>query len=508
MLLTAGISLISTAFAQSGAWIEQNGLVVIEAENIDLVPDWVTESSDNGFKGSGYIRWDGPDFFGTPGNGVIAIPFKVNAAGNYYVKLRMSHLGAPKGDQWNDAWMKMNDGGTFVKAVHPSTYKDDGFTFHTTLEPRGGVFEPPLYNIPAGENTLYLSGRSYNLRIDRIHIYKQGTPDPENPNSPESPREGGGGGDPGNGGLYTLSISGGSGSGEYPSGTVVSISANPPGTDQAFDRWTGSTQHVADAFSASTAVTMPAANISLSAAFRSTALREPENPQNTISGLTYEYFEGYHEELPDFNALSPSSTGTVPTFDIGIAQQADEFLFRFTGFVDVPSDGTYTFYTASDDGSQLWIGDLLIVDNDSIQSVQERSGVIGLKAGKHAITTTYFERNGDEALTVSWQGPGIPKAAIPATVLSHGGESGGGTPLLGDVSQNGDISAQDAAMVLNHIIGKDTLEGTALAMADVTGNGVVSAFDAALILHHVVQIIDCFPADAACAAAIPDSATD
>ena len=485
--------LTSSVAAQAQPWQEQNGLVVIEAEHIDLVGDWVVENSHAGYTGSGFIRWNGPNYFGTPGNGVIAIPFEVNSSGDYFVKLRMSHKGAPAGDQWNDVWMKMNDNGTFVKAVHPSTYMNDGFTFHTTLEPSGGVFAPPKYNLQAGRHTLYLSGRSFNLRLDRIHIYKSGTPDPENPNSPESSRGGGGGGSA----TYSLTVASGTGSGSYTQSTVVSISANAPVAGQQFDRWTGSTDHVADIFSPQTTVTMPAFGISVTATYTSNTLREPENPSNTQAGIFYEYYHGYYDRLPDFNTLTPVATGVSTTFTISHRQQEDEFLFRYTGFVDAPSDGSYTFYTASDDGSQLFIGNTMVVDNDSIQSVQERSGTIGLKAGKHAITVTYFERTGDDAFTVSWQGPGFGKVEIPASSLFHGGGPGSGDQL-GDVSMNGQISAQDAAEVLGHVIGKKTLDNQALTRADVTGDGTVSAFDAAMILHFVVDLIDCFPAAAGC----------
>ncbi|MFK7843740.1 MAG: PA14 domain-containing protein [Rhodothermales bacterium] len=514
-----------TAFAQGGAFLENNGLVVIEAESIDISGDWVIESSDAGFTGSGYMRWNGPDFFGTPGNGTIAIPFKVNSPGNYYVKLRMSHLGAPAGDQWNDAWMKMNDSGTFVKAVHPSTYIGDGFTFHTTLEPMGGVFNPPLYNIPAGENTLYLSGRSYNLRIDRIHIYKSGTPDPENPNSPESAREdgdggggdgggdggggdGGGGDGGGGGGVYTFTVENGTGGGIYPSGTIVNISANAPGEDEVFDQWVGSTQYLGNAFSSQTTFSIPGFDANVAATYRSSALREPENPVGAVSQLAYEYYEGSHDFLPDFDTLTPVSTGTTPVVDISLNQQPDAFSFRYTGYVDIPADGTYTFYTASDDGSQLFIGDVLIVDNDSIQSVQERSGIIGLKTGKHAFTVTYFERTGDQSLTASWAGPNISKQPIPATAFFHGGtdtgggggdggDGGTGTPL-GDVSLNGTISALDASQVLSHAIGQIPLDASVLSIGDVSGNGEVTAYDASLILQYVVQVITCFPAEITC----------
>lgn len=494
---------MATARQQTGPFLEENGLVVVEAESIDLTgTDWVSESSDAGYTGNGYIRWNGADYFGTPGNGIIAIPFKVNTAGNYYVKLRMSHLGAPAGDQWNDTWMKMNENGTFVKAVHPSTYIADGFTFHTTLEPTGGVFEAPLYNIPAGENTVYLSGRSFNLRIDRIHIYKSGTPDPENPNSPESQREDGdGGGGGGGGGVFTLTVNSGTGDGIYPVGTGVNISADPANDGFVFDRWTGSSQYVADPFSPQTTVTMPSTDVTINATYQSSALREPDNPAGAVAGIAYEYYHGLHDFLPNFDTLTPVSSGTASTIDLSTSQQADEFLYRFTGYVDAPLDGTYTFYTASDDGSQLFIGDLLVVDNDSIQSVQERSGEIRLKAGKHAMTVTYFERTGDEALTVSWAGPGITKTPLPASVLFNGGTiSPPADFLLGDVSLNGAISALDAAQVLLHVIGQIPLDQTAQAAADVSGNGGISALDASMILQYVVDLIDCFPADSGCSA--------
>ena len=482
------------SFAQDNPFIAQNDLVVVQAESMGPTGDWVVEASDAGFTGSGYLRWNGADFFGTPGNGIIQIPFKIESSGNYYVKMRSSHLGAPAGDQWNDTWMKMNDGGTWTKAGHPAANMDEGFTFDMFVEPSGGVFIDPIFFLEAGTHTLFLSGRSFNFRIDRIHIYKEGTPDPENLSYPESPREDGG--DDGGGGVYTLTVNGGSGSGTYPSGTTVFVTAPSTENGIPFDRWVGSTQYVDDIFASQTSVTMPSTNVTLSATY--SVLREPENPVNSQAQISYEYYQQTVNSLPNFDTLTPTSTGTSPTVSLNPAQQPDGYLFRYRGFVDVPSDGTYTFYTASDDGSQLFIGDLLIVDNDSIQSVQERSGQIGLKAGKHALTVTYFERTGDEALTVSWMGPGISKQEIPATALFHGGEAGPPASDMGDVSLNGSVSALDASMVLSHTVGQIPLEGASIGLADVSGNGSISAYDASLILQYVVGLVECFPALPGC----------
>lgn len=65
--------------------------------------------------------------------------------------------------------------------------------------------------------------------------------------------------------------------------------------------------------------------------------------------------------------------------------------------------------------------------------------------------------------------------------------------LLGDVSQDGTISAYDAALILQHTVTIITLGPSQLAAADVSGSGGVTAFDASLILQHVVGIITGFP---------------
>ena len=48
------------------------------------------------------------------------------------------------------------------------------------------------------------------------------------------------------------------------------------------------------------------------------------------------------------------------------------------GFVKVPQTGTWTIGTVSDDGSKLWIGDQLVVDNDGLHGDREKKGTIDL----------------------------------------------------------------------------------------------------------------------------------
>ena len=104
--------------------------------------------------------------------------------------------------------------------------------------------------------------------------------------------------------------------------------------------------------------------------------RNPENPANVVNGLDYEYFEGVWYKLPNFNDLTPVLNGAVNNFSITPRDQNDHFAFRFTGYIDVPTDGTYTFYTTSDDGSQLYIGYTLVVNNDGTHGMGQEQNIM------------------------------------------------------------------------------------------------------------------------------------
>ncbi len=66
-------------------------------------------------------------------------------------------------------------------------------------------------------------------------------------------------------------------------------------------------------------------------------------------------------------------------------------------------------------------------------------------------------------------------------------------PKPGDVSNNGEVTAYDAAMVLQHVVGLITLSPKQQKTADVTGDETVSALDAAWILQYTVGLIVEFP---------------
>ena len=153
------------------------------------------------------------------------------------------------------------------------------------------------------------------------------------------------------------------------------------------------------------------------ATFTKVAPRPAVRPEPIVQGLQYNIVEGDFRKLPDFDALPPARSGTVTGFDLTPRTREMRFAFRFRGYLQVPSDGVYRFFVRSDDGSRLWIGDQLVVENDGLHSSHEESGVIALAAGLHPLTVAMFEQSGGFELDVAYSGPGLARQRIPSSAL-------------------------------------------------------------------------------------------
>lgn len=145
--------------------------------------------------------------------------------------------------------------------------------------------------------------------------------------------------------------------------------------------------------------------------------RNAEMLDKILPGLNYLYYEGSWDSLPDFDKLSHVKTGNIENFIFSPRKEEEHFGFVYNGYVKVPETGIYTFIISSDDGSSLRIGNELFVNNDGLHSIQEKSGVIALKAGLHPIHVEYFEATGGNELEVFIEGPGLKRTKINSTML-------------------------------------------------------------------------------------------
>ncbi len=144
---------------------------------------------------------------------------------------------------------------------------------------------------------------------------------------------------------------------------------------------------------------------------------------SAVAGLNYSYYQQAfpNNDVDGITGKVPTAQGTVATFDLSAKADhpADNYGYEFTGYIQVTTPGLYTFYTDSDDGSKLWIGDQLLVSNNGTHGIQTASGQQCLGVGYHAIRVRYTQGINGFGLSVSWQGPGLAKQVIPANRLFH-----------------------------------------------------------------------------------------
>lgn len=166
------------------AYIEQNGLIVIQPETKPYGQGWALESSVSGYTGSGYLKWSGSDFFTVPGNGLTEYKLFVENPGTYNLRIRANKRD-PNPSEDNDVWTKINNE-QWYKTFN-SNQQTNQWSFPTQYEIVHPTNMPAAtVNLTAGLNTFYISGRSNGFYIDRIHFYKNGVSNPEDLNHPES----------------------------------------------------------------------------------------------------------------------------------------------------------------------------------------------------------------------------------------------------------------------------------------------------------------------------------
>lgn len=141
---------------------------------------------------------------------------------------------------------------------------------------------------------------------------------------------------------------------------------------------------------------------------------------NPLKGMQYRYASGLMKNTSGLNEQKGIKTGICKGFDIvSVRDTSDFYGVEFNGLIDIPSDGVYTFYSESDDGSVVIIDDQLIVDNDGIHGTREKSGQCALRAGFHKILVKYFEYDYGEILNMKISGPAGKKISIPEEWLYY-----------------------------------------------------------------------------------------
>lgn len=103
---------------------------------------------------------------------------------------------------------------------------------------------------------------------------------------------------------------------------------------------------------------------------------------------------------------------------------SDAFALEYRAWLDFPESGRWILELSSDDGSQLYVRDKLVVDCDGLHSSMAVRGELDLDAGLQPVRLLFFEARGEEALRLRWALEGEDLAVIPDDAFFHAPGSG------------------------------------------------------------------------------------
>lgn len=150
--------------------------------------------------------------------------------------------------------------------------------------------------------------------------------------------------------------------------------------------------------------------------------RKAKRVKKPETGLVYQYYEVETSKIPDFSRLTPErSAVTEETYSpFFLKKREDYYALNFSGYLDIPETGVYTFYVYSDDGSKMFLHEECVVDNDGVHEGRRRKGSIALTKGMHPVRIAYFDKDGGQRLRISYQGPGMKEPErLPMEWLYH-----------------------------------------------------------------------------------------
>lgn len=121
-----------------------------------------------------------------------------------------------------------------------------------------------------------------------------------------------------------------------------------------------------------------------------------------------------------FDDLPALATGISARPAASVSKRPDVGIL-FSGYINVPTAGDYTFSLATDSGALLRLHEATVIDADfGYQPGTERSGTIRLQAGQHSFHLYYSRRAGHAPLLdLKWSHDGAPAQEIPAKAFSY-----------------------------------------------------------------------------------------
>jgi len=117
-------------------------------------------------------------------------------------------------------------------------------------------------------------------------------------------------------------------------------------------------------------------------------------------GLEFAYTEAAFQSAREVAEAPATRRGRTPRVQLTGEERAEDFGLRLDGYLKVPADDLYVFELTSDDGSQLYLNNEIVIDHDGWHGATGKTGTIALASGHHRMRVLFFQGGGGRDLAL------------------------------------------------------------------------------------------------------------
>jgi len=135
--------------------------------------------------------------------------------------------------------------------------------------------------------------------------------------------------------------------------------------------------------------------------------------------LNISTFNVSDSKMPDFSTAKRAGFGTVNNSDFWVNEPPGDknYAALFNGYLEIETEGYYTFYLDADDHAKFYLGEKMLLDFEKDNSPFERvSFIIPLKKGFYPLRLEYLQKEGRRWVNLRYHTPDMPGKKEPMKI--------------------------------------------------------------------------------------------
>ena len=121
--------------------------------------------------------------------------------------------------------------------------------------------------------------------------------------------------------------------------------------------------------------------------------------------------------VPEFTGMATKASSLTETINLDPLPAQEDAGLLFSGYLQVPEAGDWTFHCEATGGFIFKIHNKLVIDGDYNYDEAAISGTVKLAKGLHPYRLYYRTSAGKPALSFQWEGPNTVTGPVPVEAL-------------------------------------------------------------------------------------------